>query len=115
MGSYDSLDKLFSVLNINNDFNYDSPFFPGIPTDPNGFKGRIDTLNHILRYFSNVFKGRTQHFYLTGKRRMGKTSIIMFLKDYMNSSILLELIQKINSKLELILMIKGLFIIPKSI
>lgn len=85
VGSYDSLDKLFSVLNINNDFNYDSPFFPGIPTDPNGFKGRIDTLNHILRYFSNVFKGRTQHFYLTGKRRMGKTSIIMFLKDYMNS------------------------------
>lgn len=64
------------------DFDRESPFQPGIPVSPDRFSGRNDTIKKILRYVSPAIKGETQHFFLTGKRRMGKTSITDYVKDY---------------------------------
>lgn len=69
------------------DFDYDreSPFQPGIPVSPDRFSGRNETIKKILRYVNPAIKGQTQHFFLTGKRRMGKTSVTDFVKDIVGS------------------------------
>ena len=66
------------------DFDRESPFQPGIPVSPDRFSGRQDTVEKILRYVSPAIKGETQHFFLTGKRRMGKTSVTDFVKDFVD-------------------------------
>ncbi|MBR5503799.1 MAG: ATP-binding protein [Methanobrevibacter sp.] len=81
--SYESLSDSYEAFI--DDLDRQSPFYPGMPANPNCFIGRVNTLNHIIRYFGNVFEGRSQHFFLTGKRRMGKTSIIEFVETYMVS------------------------------
>ena len=69
------------------DFDYDreSPFQPGIPVSPDRFSGRQETIKKILRYVNPAIKGQTQHFFLTGKSRMGKTSVTDFVKDIVGS------------------------------
>ena len=66
------------------DFDRESPFQPGIPVSPDRFSGRQETIKKILRYVNPAIKGQTQHFFLTGKRRMGKTSVTDFVKDFVN-------------------------------
>ena len=54
---------------------YDSPFEPGKPASPHYFKGRIGECKKIIRYLPKVINtGIPQHFFITGKRGMGKTS-----------------------------------------
>ena len=64
------------------DFDRESPFQPGIPVSPDRFSGRQETIKKILRYVNNAINGNTQHFFLTGKRRMGKTSVADFVKEF---------------------------------
>lgn len=66
------------------DFDRESPFQPGIPVYPDRFIGRQETIKKILRYVGPAIKGETQHFFLTGKRRMGKTSVTDFVKDFVD-------------------------------
>ena len=66
------------------DIDRESPFQPGIPVSPDRFSGRQETIKKILRYVNPAIKGKTQHFFLTGKRRMGKTSVTDFVKDYVD-------------------------------
>ena len=66
------------------DFDRESPFQPGIPVSPDRFSGRQETIKKILRYVNPAIKGETQHFFLTGKRRMGKTSVTDFVKDFVD-------------------------------
>ena len=66
------------------DFDRESPFQPGIPVFPDRFKGRQETIRKILRRANIIYKGEPQHFFLTGKRRMGKTSVADFVKDYLD-------------------------------
>ena len=68
------------------DYGRESPFQPGIPVSPDKFMGRKKTIEHILRHVTPAIKGQTQHFFLTGKRRMGKTSLTDFVKDYVDYS-----------------------------
>lgn len=68
------------------DYDRESPFQPGIPVSPDRFMGRKDTIKKILRYVNLAVKGQTQHFFLTGKRRMGKTSLTDFVKEYVDYS-----------------------------
>lgn len=63
------------------DLDRESPFEPGKPAPPNLFIGRQKTINKILRYTNKVLKGNTQHFFLTGKRRMGKTSVAEYVAN----------------------------------
>lgn len=58
---------------INMDMNYDkeSPFKPGKPVAPDLFIGRQETIKKILRYMNKAIHGNTQHFFLTGKTENG--------------------------------------------
>ena len=59
-----------------------SPFQPGKPVSIDYFTGRKKTLEKILRHVNNALKGKTQHFFLTGKSSMGKTSVINFVQNF---------------------------------
>ncbi|RAP43572.1 MAG: hypothetical protein BZ136_09550 [Methanosphaera sp. rholeuAM74] len=58
-----------------------SPFQPNDPVNPKKFKGRQEIIKQIDRYIPNARNGIVQHFYLTGKRGMGKTSLANYLLD----------------------------------
>ena len=65
-----------------------NPFIPGFPTPPSNFIGRSGDVEMILRYLPRVIShGIPEHFFITGKRGMGKTSFIRYVasiakKDY---------------------------------
>lgn len=62
-----------------NDFP-DTPFEPGRPVSPSNFKGRRNDCMKIIRYIPGVIKsGIPEHFFITGKRGMGKTSFIQYV------------------------------------
>lgn len=63
------------------DIDRESPFQPGFPVSPDNFKGRRKSIKKILRYFPNAKKGEVQHFFLTGKRGMGKTSLAQYVQN----------------------------------
>lgn len=71
------------MINLINDLDLDkqSPFQPWIPVSPENFKGRQQAIQKILRYAKKATTGQMQHFFLTGKRRMGKTSLTDYVKD----------------------------------
>ena len=58
----------------------DTPFEPGRPVSPSNFKGRRKDCIKIIRYLPGVIKnGVPEHFFITGKRGMGKTSFIQYV------------------------------------
>lgn len=57
------------------DFDKESPFQPGKPVSPYYFKGRTKIVKKILRYLNKAEKGDVQHYFITGKKGMGKTSL----------------------------------------
>ncbi|MCL2157319.1 MAG: ATP-binding protein [Methanobrevibacter sp.] len=59
----------------------ETPFQPGYPVDPDKFKGRRDIIENINRYLLKINKGEAQHFFLTGKRGMGKTSLASYINE----------------------------------
>lgn len=66
------------------DFDKDmgSPFQPGKPVSYYDFIGRNDSAKKILRYAKSASEGDIQHFFLTGERGIGKTSLAKFTLDY---------------------------------
>lgn len=83
-------------------FDYDSPFEPSHPVKPEFFKGRDDVIRKILRYFNKILRGEVQHFFLTGNKGMGKTSIAEFIinevKEYDTATIYIS--NKDNNSIE---------------
>lgn len=75
-----------------------NPFLPGYPIYPSNFVGRKNEVETIIRYLPRVIKqGIPEHFFITGRRGMGKTSFIQYVasiaeKDY--NMILFILIMK---------------------
>ena len=65
-----------------------NPFLPGYPIYPSNFVGRKKDVETILRYLPRVIQqGIPEHFFVTGKRGMGKTSFVQYVaniaeKDY---------------------------------
>ena len=60
----------------------ESLFQPGQPVSADRFKGREEIIHEILKYFPSVKSGNPQHFFITGKRGMGKTSLGNFISDF---------------------------------
>ena len=59
---------------------FDSPFYTSGPVDPERFKGRDDNVRDVLKFIPSVInQGRLYHFFVTGKRGMGKTSFVKYL------------------------------------
>ena len=73
------------LFNFND--NYESPFEPGNPVSPENFVGRIESITKILRYAKSASNGKMQHFFLTGNKGMGKTSLAEFVKDYIENNL----------------------------
>ena len=58
----------------------ESPFEPGHHVSPDNFKGREDDIVKIIRYMPKIInKGVPEHFFVIGKRGMGKTSFVKFV------------------------------------
>lgn len=68
------------------DIKEDSPFQPGNPVFPDNFKGRKKSIEKILRYVNKASKGDSQHFFITGTRGMGKTSLANFVEDVVRTN-----------------------------
>lgn len=67
-------------MNLTIDDFPDTPFEPGRPVSPSNFKGRRNDCIKIIRYIPSVIKnGTPEHFFITGKRGMGKTSFIQYV------------------------------------
>ncbi|MCL2115961.1 MAG: AAA family ATPase [Methanobrevibacter sp.] len=66
-------------MNLKNE--KETPFQPGYPVNPEKFKGRVDIIENINRYLLKINKGEAQHFFITGKRGMGKTSLATYIND----------------------------------
>lgn len=70
------------MMNYNYDIDMENPFEPGKSVSPDRFKGREKNIKKILRDMGKVQKGNVQHFFLTGNKGMGKTSLAEFVKEY---------------------------------
>ncbi|WP_407378947.1 AAA family ATPase [Methanobrevibacter sp.] len=58
----------------------ESPFEPGHHVSPDKFKGREEDINKIIRYMPKIInQGIPEHFFIIGKRGMGKTSFVKFM------------------------------------
>ncbi|MDR3222526.1 MAG: ATP-binding protein [Methanobrevibacter sp.] len=60
----------------------ESPFQPGYPVDPEKFKGRKKITEQVDRYLPKILKGEAQHFFITGERGMGKTSLATYINSF---------------------------------
>ncbi len=67
-----------------NDFDLDkeNPFQLGKPVSPDYFKGRTKIIKKILRYLNKAEKCDVQHYFITGKKGMGKTSLAKYVQDF---------------------------------
>lgn len=58
----------------------ESPFEPGHHVSPDNFKGRYDDIVKITRYMPKIInQGVPEHFFVIGKRGMGKTSFVKYV------------------------------------
>ncbi|MDR0912667.1 MAG: ATP-binding protein [Methanobrevibacter sp.] len=58
-----------------------SPFQPQDPVVPEKFEGREEIIEFYLPYLYQSSKSIPQHFFISGKRGMGKTSLANYFKD----------------------------------
>ena len=59
---------------------FESPFCTNRPVSPEMFKGRHENVRDVLKYIPTVInQGRLYHFFITGKRGMGKTSFVKYV------------------------------------
>ncbi len=58
----------------------ESPFEPGHHVSPDNFKGREEDIVKIIRYMPKIInQGIPEHFFVIGKRGMGKTSFVKYV------------------------------------
>ena len=58
----------------------ESPFEPGHHVSPDNFKGREEDIVKIIRYIPKIInQGIPEHFFIIGKRGMGKTSFVKYV------------------------------------
>lgn len=87
------------------DIDVESPFSPGKPVNQDYFIGR----RNIIKEFFNVWvwlKPYVQHFYLTGSKGIGKTSIALYVEEYIRKNAGMQTIyysNKNNDSLDVLL------------
>ena len=64
----------------------ESLFQPGQPVSPDRFEGREGIIKEIVSYFPSIVCGNPQHFFIMGKRGMGKTSLANYISDVANKN-----------------------------
>lgn len=63
------------------DFNKKSPFQPGNPVRTGYFKERTKIIRKILRYTNKALKCDVQHYFITGEKGSGKTSLAKYVQE----------------------------------
>lgn len=58
-----------------------NPFRPNSPVNPGMFVGRIEELDRLEMSLFQTLADQPEHFMITGERGIGKTSMLMYLKD----------------------------------
>ncbi|MCF0225960.1 MAG: AAA family ATPase [Methanobrevibacter sp.] len=58
-----------------------SPFQTGTPVIPENFEGRKEIIKECTLGLRQAIEGNAQHFFITGKRGMGKTSLATYLNE----------------------------------
>ena len=67
-------------MNLTIDDYLDMSFEPEMPVSPSNFAGRRKECMKIIRYIPGVIRnGKPEHFFITGKRAMGKTSFVQYV------------------------------------
>lgn len=74
-------------MEINSYIDRESPFQPGKRVDSYYFKGRQESIIKILRYVNSVKNSQVQHFFLTGQKGIGKTSLAEFVRQYIEDNL----------------------------
>lgn len=64
----------------------DTLFETGRPVSPENFKGRKSSIQKIIRYVKSASNGNTQHFFLTGERGIGKTSLAKYVMSIVENN-----------------------------
>ncbi|MDR0913520.1 MAG: ATP-binding protein [Methanobrevibacter sp.] len=59
-----------------------NPFNPDGPVSPQNFEGREDILKTYIKILEETKYGNPKHFFITGSRGMGKSSLASYFKDY---------------------------------
>ena len=70
------------------DLDKESPFQPGKPVSPDYFKGRTKIIKKILRYLTKAEKCDVQHYFITGKKGMGKTSLAKYVQEIVHDKMI---------------------------
>ena len=65
----------------------ESPFEPDGPVSPENFAGRKNTIGMILRYAGAASRGKVKHFFLTGDKAIGKTSLATYIKGQIEENV----------------------------
>ena len=68
------------MIKVDTDSFPERPFEPKHHVSPDNFKEREEDILKIVRYMPKIInKGIPEHFFVTGKRGMGKTSFVKFV------------------------------------
>jgi len=59
-----------------------NPFNPDSPVAPENFEGRKEILKSNIKILEQTKFGNPKHFFITGLRGMGKSSLASYFKDY---------------------------------
>ena len=73
-------------MNFDLSIDRKSPFQPSKPVYPYFLKRIYASIQKILRYYNNARNHDMQHFFLTGKKGIGKTSHAEFVKQYLEDN-----------------------------
>ncbi len=60
--------------------DYDSPFAPGRPVEPQFFVGRVQQVHDLLERIHRSLAGRIEVVFVSGERGIGKTSLLRFVR-----------------------------------
>lgn len=64
-----------------------TPFCPGNTVSYECFVGRKNIIDDIIKYLPTIYDGKNRHFFLVGKRGMGKSSLSSLIAFIMEKKI----------------------------
>jgi predicted GTPase len=64
-----------------------NPFRPNSPVNPGMFVGRLNESDKLENHLLQTLAGRPVNFLLTGERGIGKTSLLIYLKEIATGAI----------------------------
>lgn len=67
---------------------FDSPFQVDVPVYPKYFKGRNEIVENIIPHLSHLSQNKQKHFFITGEKGIGKTSLTKYIRIFWSMNII---------------------------